>query len=501
MKSTILSTLMVLLASTLMAQPSDATIKSDLKKDFPKATEIILLGSGNVAKEYENNSYQTVYRRDVTITVPADNPKYPGVKWLFYGGVRYNSTGSNFVYGRYNPGNEELIGMPDPDKVEILTFVKNNLNEIFRLAIRNEIIGTPSDFEITADNKFIWHNFNSFSFKAHTTYERFINDIGDAEKVSQVYELRMYREDENKSWDRLNASEVGDTKKVLSTRKYTQIERETMKSFELIQLTAAAEKKWANMKPITFPEMKDIYDVKDFIHAYFLTADKEEIESLLYQMLASGYFVKPDFKVLTSEGGALISKTLQATVTGEFLYKNQFCTNPELKEAGNGFIDYWNKDKSAYTRLEIGKENNTWKITGVTIYVNSILDKAKIIEATPCGSGVLSAVSRGERQGVSGLKVKDVVLAYYDSDGLWYPAFYLGYSSSYYDIQYFMGNSKSKVRTVVPYTPTVGDIAYVKTQSGQLVEVTILSINQYDVEIDFNGTKTAYKLSGLYFKK
>lgn len=482
------------------SQPSEATIKADLKKEFPNATSIVMTSAGSSKKEYENNAYQTVYRRDVMITSPVSDKRYPNVKVVSYGGVRYNLVNGKYVYAKYLVGDSELIGMPDPDEKELLGLVALNMSEIFRLGTRNEIIGVPSEFKIAKNNKYVWHTINSVSFKATTSYERLYNNIGDAETVEQVYTIRMYRE-ENDNWNKFNGSADADGKTVVSTKKYTQSELANLKSYEMILATAEAEKKWASMKPIRFPEMKDIHDVKDFIHSYFYTGNETEIENLLYQMMASFYFVKPDFKVLTSDGKALIDKTLQATSSGEFLYKNQFCEHPEVKEVGNGYIDYWNKDKSAYTRLDIGTENNQWKIGGITIYINSILDKAKVIEATPCGSGVLSAVARGEREGVSKLKINDIVLAYYETDGFWYPSFYLGYSNYYYDVQYFMDNAKGKVRTAVPYTPTVGDKAYVKTQSGNLVEVTILSIKKYDVEIDFNGTKTPYKLSGLMFKK
>jgi hypothetical protein len=489
-----------LLGNIGFSQPSESTIKADLKKKFPTATTILLTSAGSTKKEFENNIYQTVYRRDVSITEPSNNPAFPNVKTIHYGAVRYDLTNGKYVFSRYLVGDSELIGMPDPDKGEIMNMVDSNLTEIFRLGIRNEIIGLPQKFELVKDTKFTWHNFNSVTFKAFTSYERFINDIGDAQEEKQVYAIRLYRE-ETGTWNKLIASSIESEKTILSTKKYTTAQREQLKSFEMIISTSEAEKKWKSLKPINFPEMKDMHDVKDFVHSYFYGKSSDEIESLLYQMLASFYFVKPDFKVLTSDGKALIDKTLQATATGEFLYKDQFCVTPEIKEVGNGYIDYWNKDKSAYTRLAIGTENNQWKLGGITIYINSIPEKAKAISAVPCGNGVLSVVARGEREGVSKLKLNDVVLAYYETDGLWYPSYYLGYSNYYYDVQYFMDNAKGKVRKVVPYTPTIGDKGWVKTQAGTLVEVTILSVKKLDVEIDFNGTKTPYKLSGIMFKK
>jgi len=56
------------------------------------------------------------------------------------------------------------------------------------------------------------------------------------------------------------------------------------------------------------------------------------------------------------------------------------------------------------------------------------------------------------------------------------------------------------VRKVIPFTPEVGDKAFVKLQNGQITEVIIKSIKGTDIVIDFNGTDTNYKLSGVMFR-
>lgn len=502
MKNFVLLILFVVGLKTVVAQPSDAQQKADIKKEFPKALSIELKGNGATVKEYDNGKERLIYRKAVTVIMPTSNPKYPNVKLALHGGVNYNITSGSNSYQGFSPSYEELIGMPDPDKEEVLAFIEDNLSEIFRLGHRNEMIGMPGKFSIDENTKYTWPTFNRVNFNATVVYERFKNNIGDAETLEHTMLIRLYREDEG-PWNNINAGDaegLENPRKILSTRNYSAQERENLKSFEMLLLTAEAEKKWATMKPINLEGINDLYDVKDYVHGFFMTADKRRIENLLYQMLASYNFVKPDFRVLTSDGKALIDKTLEKTVSGDFLYKNQYCENPEVKEVGNGYIDYWNKNKTAYTRLEVGKEEGVWKLGGITIYVISTLDKAKEIEATACGSGALSAVQRGQKNAGQKMTKNDWVLAYYDSDGYWYPAFYLGYASNYHDIQYFEGNAKSKVRNVVPFSPEVGDKGFVKLQNGQLAEVTIKSINKFDIVIDFNGQEINHKLSGIQFK-
>jgi hypothetical protein len=390
--------------------------------------------------------------------------------------------------------------MPDQDKEALQTLIDNNIQEIFRLDARNRMIGEPQGFTFGNATKFKWHNFTSVSFDMETTTERFINDIGDAETVQQVYEIRVYRDSETGPWNRLVASESANNRTVLSTKRYSASERENLKSFEMLLQTRLAEAKWASFEPLNMPEMKDNFDVMTFVHNTFMSGDAASIENVLYHMLPSFYFEKPDFKVLTRDGSDLVNRILANTVSNDFIYKNQYCEFPELKERGNGYLDYWNKNKTAYTRLEIGTEHNKWKLGGIAMYVIQVPDQARQIEASACGSGKLSAVQRGDREGVSKLKKNQMVLAYYETDGFWYPATYLDYANYYYDVQYSIDNSKGKVRKVVPFTVEAGDVAYIKLNNGQIAECVIKSVSGKNVVIEFSGQDVTVKTIGLMFK-
>lgn len=500
MKQILLAFVLMLSYFVAFAQPSEATIKADLKKSFPNYTSVTFNSAGSTVKEWENNRQITVYRRTVTVICPANNPNFPNVKWSYYGDVKYNVSSGKYTYAKYNPGSEELLGMPDPNKEELQVLINNNMQEIFRLAARNEIIGEPQGFTFGSATKFKWHTFQSVSFEMESTYERFINDIGDAEKVRQSYEIRVYRDTETGAWNRLIASESANNRTVISTKRYSTAERENLKSFEMILQTRLADEKWASFKPLNMPAMKDAYDVMTYVHSIFMSGDAALIENMMYHMLPSFYFVKPDFKVLTREGNELVGKTLAATVSDDFIYKNQYCEFPELKERGNGYLDYWNKNKTAYTRLEIGNEEGKWKLGKVTIYVIQIPEKARQIESAACGNGKLSAVQRGEREGVSNLKKNAWVLAYYESDGYWYPATYLTYSNSYFQVQYNVDNSKGNVRKAVPFTPQSGDMAFVKLNDGSIIEVEIVSVSGQNAVIKAGGSEATVKIAGLMFK-
>ena len=500
MKQGLFTFFLMLSISSALAQPSEATIRADLRKDFPNYSSVTFNSAGSTVKEWEGNKQITVYRRSVSVTSPANNPNYPGVRVVQHGGVGYNVVGGKYTFRSFNPSNEELLGMPDPNKEELQALIQSNLQEIFRLAARNRMIGEPQAFVFGNNTKFKWHSFRSVSFEMETVIESFINDIGDAEKVRQSYEIRVYRDGDTGPWNRLVASESANNRTVISTKRYTAAERENLKSFEMILQTRLADEKWATFKPLNMPEMKDAYDVMTYVHGVFMSGDKNLIENVLYHMLPSFYFEKPDFKVLTRDGADMVNKILASTVSNDFIYKNQYCEFPELKERGSGYLDYWNKNKTAYTRLEIGTEEGKWKLGSITMYVIQVPEQARQIEAAACGNGQLSAVQRGEREGVSKLKKNQMVLAYYDSDGYWYPATYLSYGNYWYDVQYSIDNSKGKVRKVVPFDPQAGDIAYVKLTDGSIVEVEIVSVSGNNAVIKAGESQATVKIAGLMFK-
>lgn len=483
----------------LFAQPSDDKVKADIKKEYPHLKITGFKTKGTTSAKWENNVKVLSYARTLTAENKIDDKRCPSCTYFGDYEVWYKVNQGNYSYHKLNPKGGKIQGMPNPNINEILSFLNENKLEIFK-ANANQIIGMPEPFVVDQNTKFNWVDIGHLEFDTWLVYEEFINDIGDARKVKDPKKITL-RSDENGNWKFLLTNNSANfQREIISEKRYTAKERDKMQTFESLLNSESAKQKVSSLKTITLPNMKDKFEVVDFVHSQFLTADKSTIESMLYQMLPSFYFSKNDKNVLTRNGQELIDKVLQSTVSGDFIYNEQYCPKPELKENGGSYIDYWNKNKTAYTRLEIGTEDNKWKLGNITIYIISLVDKAEQIEKTACGSGALSAVQRGEKNANQKITKNDWVLAYYDSDGYWYPAFYLGFANNYYDIQYFQGNAKSKVRKVIPFSPEVGDKCYVKLQSGQMTEVTIKSIKNTDIVIDFNGKDTNYKLSGVMFK-
>ncbi|MCG9911314.1 MAG: hypothetical protein MH137_08425 [Flavobacteriales bacterium] len=491
--------LFLFISGFVLAQPSAEQVRADVKKQFPTAINIEVVGAGTTKTYVQDGAVKTSHERAVKFVTPSTNKKFPNAKGNHTGSMLYNKNGSVFSFNMFGFGAVEITGMPDPKKEEVLPVVNASKNLLLK-ADANRIIGTPGNFDVAPGTKYVWKNFDDVEFEVVVKFERFINDIGDAETVNQKYRITLQGKD-GENWQKVHPSFRETDREVLSTKKYSQAERANMKTYDHVLATEEAEKVWAQIKPMNVPDFKDMYEAMDFMHPLFMEGTENSIRNLLYNMLSSSYFRRPDFKVPTQEGTELMNSVMTKVVTGEFLYRDQYCSMPEVKETGTNSIDWWNKDKSAYSRITMVKEEGKWKIGGITMYLISELEKANRVASVTCSKSSLTPIERGERAGVSSLKANDVVLAYYESDGLWYPSFYLSYSNYYYSVQYFVDNKKGMVRKVIPCILEPGDKALVKTTSGGLAEVTIVSINKFDVVIESGGQQINYKMSGLMFKK
>lgn len=482
------------------AQPSEAQIKADLKKDFPTAVNIEPSASGSTSKEYIDGVYKNMYRRNVNVTVPSSNKKYPNAKVVYRGAVLYNQSGSSYSYVKFNPGDERIIGMPDPNKAELIKYLDSKMSEIFA-SYKYTLIDKPASFQFTEDSKFEWLSFTQVIFTVYTTYSTLPDGKNKSETIKHFQRIRLYS-DENGEWIKVISDAPSDRveREIVSTKQYTDTEKSQLLSWGEKVDRIEAEKIWASLPKMEIPTFKDVYEAAEFVNAVFLEGDALKTRALLYYMMPQSGFRAPDYRALSRWGYDFTEKVIPLIAGNEFLYRDQYCATLDVKNVQDGDIDLFNKEQSTYTRFSFGIENGAWKIFDITSYILTDPEIANRLKSTTCSKTSLSVVERGTRAGASNFNVKDYVLAYYESDGLWYPAFYLGYENYYYSIQYFMDNSKGKVRKAIPLDLQPGDIAYVKTQSGALVEVVVKSVSGTDVVIVFNGQDTPYKMSGLLFK-
>lgn len=294
MKTKIL--LILSLSSTLaFAQPSESQIKADVKKQFPSATSISVSGTGSSSKEVESGVLKTIYRRNVNVTVPTGNAKYPTTKWEYRGAVRYDVNGGSYSFVKYNPGDEILHGMPDPNKQEVLAFINANKSELF--VNKNTYLGEPEDFVFAEPVSFKWLSFDRVQFDAITKFEEITSNF-TTEVFSEKKRINIYGKD-GSNWNKVIGEKINeiDAKKSIEKKKITAEELELKNTWgEKLDLEIAMNI-WSNLDPMNIPVFQDVYQASNFVNEILLTGDERKIQSLLFNMFPQEAFSFQNIKL------------------------------------------------------------------------------------------------------------------------------------------------------------------------------------------------------------
>lgn len=222
------STLFLILGSTAIAQPSAAQVKKDVSKTFPTAVSVEVIGNGETTEEWEGSTKMYYHRRRVKVTTKTSFDKeFPESRAISEGLAVYTKQGGTFVYKKYNPGYEELTGMPPIDIDEINALITKN---ICKLVINcNSVVAQPvSNWYMTKDSKVTWYSSTSFSFRIDTLVIKRRRNAIYMDVTEGKADIRFYRDNMGDKWDRvLDASGFTRTRD-LKAEEYTEEELDNM---------------------------------------------------------------------------------------------------------------------------------------------------------------------------------------------------------------------------------------------------------------------------------
>lgn len=175
--------------STTFAQPSDSEIKQnslskgalEVRFTTDKGTVHTTLTEKWYMRTMESKwktSYQGIYRWE--------RNEY-----------RYNYVGGKWVYARTFQNSSWYDGVPNPSEQAVVSLVKANLNTY--LSTAGELIGEPESIKLAKDPKWEWDDLKKVTVRTEAVLTRKVNQIGDAEKVKQVFAVKMFRDSDDKN--------------------------------------------------------------------------------------------------------------------------------------------------------------------------------------------------------------------------------------------------------------------------------------------------------------
>ncbi|MBX3267457.1 MAG: hypothetical protein KF831_12205 [Acidobacteria bacterium] len=120
------------------------------------------------------------------------------------GTASYDIVGSRYTFWRTFITSNEYEGIPNPTNADVNALLEKFGLEKFMGNYRyNRVIGTVESIGLSETPNFVWHNPNSVSFNVTAIYRERTNDVGGNERISQVFEIRLYRTAVGAEWNNM----------------------------------------------------------------------------------------------------------------------------------------------------------------------------------------------------------------------------------------------------------------------------------------------------------
>lgn len=385
--------LVSLFPAFLFAQPSDAQVIKDLSN---QGVISIKLTSKNGHKQWNSDYGTWEYVRGVKEVI-REYPKKKGVKIKIVGDAVYQLYGSKYKYWKFRVISNEYIGMDVPSSEELMKIVRSDLKKFVSSYWYNRIIGDIKAIYFPEDPKITWHTPNSVSFNIIAEYTALVSDI-HTEDIVQTYNVRLYRESEDKPWNNFISSKL--ERKTSNRKEYSRSEVKQMKTLGEIDREQAAQAALSSLPQMDIPKFKSGVELVLYLHNLLLDGTPEQVEAFLMKTLAPSAFVSGSTTQLNRRGADMINNTIKNAFKKRGTYKQQYCRNP--------FVDKRRSSKSRIyingcinkvsTMIAFGKfgggykegvkTGGEWKITDLYVgtrqdddaiaYINSFSNRSKL---------------------------------------------------------------------------------------------------------------------------
>ena len=362
MKKLIITTVLLIAGIFSYAQPSDATVIKKIRERF--STGDIKLGAWSTSKKQEGLVWHYYHWKHFTLS----KKDASGVTGIIKSAVIYEKLNGSYSFHNYATITTEVGGMKDPNKDELVKYLKANLQEYLGGAY-GDIVGEMPIISIPANTKFNWASPEQVTFNSKVTYTRKISNT-EVEKAEHTYETMLFK-GKNGNWNRILADETEGQKRVISKKAFSS----SMKTLqELDEETSAAvaisSLPWVEEAPVFKSDKQVFY----FIHDKLMASAPQEAKANLYKVLAKSSF----------QSGSILKNYVQEWVDKLInnlkSYQYTFCQYPKVKDEQAGMIYFYNKDNTRFVRMTAKEEAGTWKI--------------KVIDYTPASQAEINRLHK-----------------------------------------------------------------------------------------------------------
>jgi hypothetical protein len=354
MKKTIVI-ITIMMTTIINAQtPSDAILRAKIKANYKGATAIQLEGNGGTEKVYEDGVWKIYYKRSFHTSFK--NPDYPGITAIVYGAIRYIKVGNRFVFNKFFSRGTEMKGAPKPNIETVRKLLNNDIYKFVGHNNYNDITSEISEINFVPNTKFKWSDLDHVEFNIKVIYTK-KNSNNELEKAIHFYEIHLYSEGYKKPWNKFQAFEKSDFKKVISKQKLSESELKALKSLAEIDENNKAQAALKDLPKVDdAPKFQTDKQLFYYIQDKLMVSAPKEARAHLYQVLSKRVFERDlIFKEREKEWIDRLINNLNA-------YQATYCQYPKVKEEQEGSVTFYDKEHYHSTRMRAYEENGTWKI-------------------------------------------------------------------------------------------------------------------------------------------
>ncbi len=358
MKYTLLLITFFVASIVVYAQPSDASVKALVRKQFPNA-KAIKLGGSHQEKKYEYGAWVFYYTRTFNVTIPTE---YPGITIAHDGGAVFTKSGGNYSFQTYSVGETKFLGVPKPDSKEIIAFLSEDKEKFLGNYHYNNIVGEVSEITIPNDVRYNWPNLQTVELIVNVTYAEKISNT-ELQTAKHTYEVVLYSDGYKKPWNKFVSFEQNNMQQIISTKEYSPYELDKMKTLAEIDEIKQAKKALGDLPKIEdVPIFESEKQLFYFIHNIAMTKDANTLKSYLYKTIASSN--KESEYILKQYADTWV----KSVVDNLEVYKKTYCKYPIIKEEQYGQVVFYDKERRRTLTYVGEKEGDTWKLNFIRYY-------------------------------------------------------------------------------------------------------------------------------------
>jgi len=358
MKNIFLSLLILFIANISFAQVSDATVLAKIKASNRGIVSLKLTGNGWTERILEQGVWVKYYRKSYEIK--QKSPEYPDITVLTVNHLTYRNAGSGYKFKGFGVPDYRLLGIPDPDKKEVIANLKADYFNFLQSHHYNNIVGEISEITFPDDVDFWWKALNRVHFNVQVTYTEKVS-YTELEKATHLYEVIFYyNEDLNGGLKSFLSVEENSKRVVISKTSYPVDELDAMKTLQMMDEENKAKAEQASLPNVDeLPVFKSDKQAIYFLHEKLMTEDALKLKAYLYKMMSITR--KESEYILVWHAKEWVDKVVDNLDT----YKKTFCKYPTISEEHNGQIAFYDKERYKNVRFVVTEEDGTWKLKDI----------------------------------------------------------------------------------------------------------------------------------------